>query len=129
MCHPYKIKFCPTMIRCIDCDTDNQAKKPVFDQLMQSVGYEGMMAELSQGTSHMNQQSLISKDNKRTRRSQENMTEVKIKKVERLKNQKQFNSKGAALSQYRGKSGQTDENTPPSADFLCSKTSKMYLEK
>ena len=96
--------------------------------IMQSVGYDGMMTELSQGTSGRNQQSLISKDNKRTRRSQENMTKVKVKKVERLKNQKQFNSKGAGLSQYRGKSSQNDENMPPSADFLCSKTKKMYLE-
>ena len=109
--------------------TNSFEAKMAQGSIMQSVGYEGMMSELSQGTSHMNQQSLISKDNKRTRRSQENMTEVKIKKVERLKNQKQFNSKGAGLSQYRGKSGQFDENTPPSADFLCSKTEKMYLEK
>ena len=88
-----------------------------------------MMNELSQGTSKANLQALISKDNKRTRRSRDKMTEVKIKKVEKLKKQKQFNSKGSTLTKYRGKSGQNDENKPPSADFLCSKTKKMSLEK
>ena len=96
--------------------------------IMQSIGYEGMMNELSQGTSKVNLQSLISKDNKRTRRSREKMTEVKIKKVEKLKKQKQFNSKGSTLTRYRGKSGQNDENKPPSADFLCTKATKMSLE-
>ena len=95
--------------------------------IMQSIGYEGMMNELSQGTSKVNLQCLVSKDNKRTRRSQDKMTEVKIKKVEKLKKQKQFNSKGTSLTKYRGKSGQNDENVPPSADFLCSQTKKMNL--
>ena len=97
--------------------------------IMQSVGYEGMITQLSQGTSSQNQQSLISKDSKRTRRSQEQMPEVKKKKIQRLKNQKQYSKKGAGLSKYRGNSGENDENMPPSADFLCSKTQKLKLEK
>ena len=36
MCHPYKIKFYQTMIRCIDRETDNQSNTPVFDQLMKN---------------------------------------------------------------------------------------------
>ena len=95
---------------------------------MQSIGYEGMMTEFSQETAPVNLQSLISKDNKRTRRSQEKMTEVKIKKVQKLKAQKQFNTKPTGLAKYRGKSGENDENTPPSADFLCSKAQKMNLK-
>ena len=57
------------------------------------------------------------------------MTEVKKKKIEKVKKQKQFNTKGASLSTYRGKSSENDENKPPSADFLCSKTLSMKLEK
>ena len=68
-------------------------------------------------------------DSKRTRRSQEQMPDVKKKKIQRLKNQKQYSKKGAGLSKYRGNSGENDENMPPSDDFLCSKTQKLKLEK
>ena len=112
----------------INITTDSFEAKMSQGSIMQSIGYEGMLTELSQGTSKANLQSLISKDNKRTRRSREKMTEVKIKKVEKLKKQKQFNSKGSTLTKYRGKSGQNDENKPPSADFLCTKAKKMSLE-
>ena len=57
------------------------------------------------------------------------MTEVKKKKIEKVKKQKQFNTQGASLSTYRGKSSENDKNKPPSADFLCSKTLSMKLEK
>ena len=97
--------------------------------IMQNIGYGGMLTELSQETSNVNLQSLISKDDKRTRRSQDKMKEVKIKRVEKLKKQKQFSAKGSGLTKYRGDSGQIDENTPPSKDFLCSKTEKMNLKK
>ena len=96
---------------------------------MQNIGYEGLVQELSQGTNPVNQNSLIAKDTKRTRRSQDKMTEVKKKKIEKVKQQKQFNTKGSSLSSYRGKSSQNDENKAPSADFLCSKTLNMKLEK
>ena len=96
---------------------------------MQNIGYEGLITEFSQGTNPINQQSLIAKDSKRTRRSQDKMTDVKKKKIEKIKNQKQFNSKGASLSKYRGQTNENDENKPPSADFLCSKTLNMSLKK
>ena len=80
--------------------------------IMQSVGYEGMITQLSQGTSSQNQKSLISKDSKRTRRSQEQPPDVKKKKFQRLKNQKQYSKKGAGLSKYRGNSDENDENMP-----------------
>ena len=96
---------------------------------MQNIGYEGLVTELSQGTNPVNKDSLISKDAKRTRRSRDKMTEVKKKKIEKVKRQKQFNTKGASLSVYRGKSNENDENKPPSADFLCSKTLNMKLDK
>ena len=113
----------------INIQTQSFEAKMAQASIMQSVGYEGMITELSQGTSSLNQQSLISKDSKRTRRSQEQMPEVKKKKIQRLKNQKQYSKKGAGLSKYRGNSGENDENKPPSADFLCSQTQKLKLEK
>ena len=64
-----------------------------------------------------------------TNRSQDKMTEVKKKKIEKVKKQKQFNTQGASLSTNRGKSSENDKNKPPSADFLCSKTLSMKLEK
>ena len=96
---------------------------------MQNIGYDGLVTELSQGTNPTNQQSLIAKDSKRTRRSQDKMTDVKKKKIEKIKQQKQFSSKGASLSKYRGQSNENDENKPPSADFLCTKTLNMSLKK
>ena len=64
----------------INIQTQSFEAKMAQASIMQSVGYEGMITELSQGTSSLNQQSLISKDSKRTRRSQEQMPEVKKKK-------------------------------------------------
>ena len=43
-------------------------------------------------------------------RSQDKMTEVKKKKIEKVKKQKQFNTQGASLSTYRGKSSENDKN-------------------
>ena len=116
----------------INITTDSFEAKMSQGSIMQNIGYDGLVTELSQGTNPVNQQSLIAKDSKRTRRSRENMTEVKKKKVEKIKKQKQFSSKGATLSQYRGPSSQNDENDenkPPSADFLCSKTLNLSLKK
>ena len=116
----------------INVQTDSFEAKMSQGSIIQNIGYDGLVTELSQATNLVNQQSLIAKDSKRTRRSQDKMTEVKKKKVEKIKQQKQFSSKGAALSQYRGRSGQNDENDenkPPSADFLCSKTLNMSLKK
>ena len=67
-----------------------------------------------------------------TRRSRDNMTEVKKKKIEKLKSQKQFSSKGANLGLYKGQKGKntpSDENIPPSDSFLCSQTSNMSVNK
>ena len=113
----------------INIQTDSFEAKMSQGSIMQNIGYEGLITEFSQGTNPINQQSLIAKDSKRTRRSQDKMTEVKKKKIEKIKNQKQFNSKGASLSKYRGQTNENDENKPPSADFLCSKTLNMSLKK
>ena len=113
----------------INIQTDSFEAKMSQGSIMQNIGYDGLVTELSQGTNSINQQSLIAKDSKRTRRSQDKMTDVKKKKVEKIKQQKQFSSKGASLSKYRGQSNENDENKPPSADFLCSKTLNMSLKK
>ena len=112
----------------INIQTDSFEAKMSQGSIMQNIGYDGLVTELSQGTNTTNQQSLIAKDSKRTRRSQDKMTDVKKKKIEKIKQQKQFSSKGASLSKYRGQSNENDENKPPSADFLCTKTLNMSLK-
>ena len=113
----------------INIQTDSFEAKMSQGSIMQNIGYDGLVTEFSQGTNPTNQQSLIAKDSKRTRRSQDKMTDVKKKKIEKIKQQKQFSSKGASLSKYRGQSNENDENKPPSADFLCTKTLNMSLKK
>ena len=105
--------------------------KTSLTSIIQNAGYAGLR-ELSQNTNPINNEKLVREDDRRTRRSQENMTDVKKKKIEKLKSQKQFSSKGANLGLYKGPKGkhdESDENIAPSNSFLCSQTSNMSVNK
>ena len=87
---------------------------------------------MSQNTNPINNDKLTHEDGRRTRRSQDNMLNVKKKKIEKLKSQKQFAQKGANLGLYKGRKGKQaspDENIAPSDTFLCSQTSNMSINK
>ena len=80
----------------------------------------------------MNTERLVKEDDRRTRRSQENMIDAKKKKIQKLKAQKQFSSKGAELGLYKGQKGSqdpSDENMAPSDTYLCSQTSNISIHK
>ena len=60
------------------------------------------------------------------------MIDAKKKKIEKLKAQKQFSSKGADLGLYKGQKGSqnpSDENIAPSDTYLCSQASNMSIHK
>ena len=97
--------------------------------ITQNAGYSGLR-ELSQNTNPIATKSLVKRDDDRTRRSRDKIVDNKKKKVEKLKNQKQFTSKTAGLSTYKGnKAVDNTENTPPSKAFLCTKPRKLSLDK
>ena len=97
--------------------------------IIQNAGYSGLR-ELSQNTNPIATNSLVKRDDDRTRRSRDNIIDNKKKKVEKLKNQKQFTSYTAGLSTYKGKKAvDNTENTPPSKAFLCTKARKLSLDK
>ena len=94
--------------------------------MQQNVGYSGMLHEISPNTTLVNTQTLVNSDNTRTRRSRDNMTQVKQNRLKKVYGQEQY--KGAGLTQYRGKA-KNNENVAPSESFLCSKTQNMALKK
>ena len=105
--------------------------KTSLTSIIQNSGYAGLR-ELSQNTNPINTEKLVKDNDRRTRRSRDNMTKVKQKKLEKLKSQKQFSSKGANLGLYKGRKGKnnpSDENIAPSESFLCSQTSNMSVNK
>ena len=98
--------------------------------ITQNVGYSGLLEEVSSNTSSMNSQSLSSSDDKRKRRSQENMTETKRNRLQKVYNQSQFRSdKSKSLTKYRGKRSDNDENIAPSETFQCSQTKAFCPKK
>ena len=100
-----------------------------LSSITQNAGHSGLR-ELSQGTNPVNTKSLVKRDDDRTRRSKDNMTDVKKKKVQKLRSQKQYNSKTAGLSTYRGnKADENSQNVPPSKSFLCTEARKLSLDK
>ena len=101
--------------------------KTSLTSIIQNAGYSGLR-EISENTNPINTKKLVNEDDRQKRRSQDNMVNVKKKKIEKLKNQKQFAKKGANLGLYKGQKGKTDhpdENLAPSESFLCSQPSKM----
>ena len=111
----------------INIRSDLFEAKMAMGCMQQNIGYSGMLEEISPNTSLVNSQTLVKADDTRTRRSQENMTQVKQKRLQKVYNQKQYQGKG--LTAYRGKRKSNDENEPPSATFLCSKTQNMAIKK
>ena len=111
----------------INIRSDHFEAKMAMGCMQQNVGYSGMLEEISPNTSLVNSQTLVKADDTRTRRSQENMTQVKQKRLQKVYNQKQYQGKG--LTPYHGKRKPTDENEAPSTTFLCSKTQNMALKK
>ena len=87
------------------------------------------MRELSQNTNPLNTEVLVKNDDKRTRRSRDKMVYKKKKDIQRLKNQKQFSSKGKNLANYKGSAGTQDENETPSKSYLCSQPLNMSINK
>ena len=94
--------------------------------IQQNVGYSGMLHEISPNTSSVNSKTLVNSDNTRTRRSRENMIQVKQNRLKKIYGQEQY--KGAGLTQYRGKA-KNNENVAPSASFLCSETKNLALKR
>ena len=99
-----------------------------LSSITQNAGYSGLR-EISANTNPGNDEALIKRDDTRTRRSRDNMVEVKKKKVEKLKKQKQFTSKGGNLSTYRGSKGDDSQNIAPSKSFLCTDTQNLSINK
>ena len=102
-----------------------------LSSISQNAGHSGLR-EISENTNPINTQKLVNADDRQKRRSQDNMVNVKKKKIEKLKNQKQFAKKGSTLGLYKGQKGKTDdldENKAPSETFLCSQPSKMSTNK
>ena len=99
-----------------------------LSSITQNAGFSGLR-EISRNTNPGNNESLVKTDDNRTRRSRDNMVEVKKKKVQKLKNQKQFTSKGAGLSTYKGSKGDDSQNIAPSKSFLCTNTHNLSLNK
>ena len=99
-----------------------------LSSIIQNAGNSGLR-EISDNTNPANTQSLVKSDDTRTRRTRDNIVEVKKKKIQKLKKQKQLSSKGAGLSTYRGKKGNDDENTAPSNSFLCTEAHNLSLNK
>ena len=98
--------------------------------ITQNVGHSGLLEEVSPNTSTLNSQTLSKADDKRKRRSQENMNETKRKRLQKVYGQKQYQAeKSKGLTKYRGKKLENDENKAPSETFLCSKTENMGLKK
>ena len=98
--------------------------------IIQNVGYSGLLEEVSPNTSSLNSQTLTNSDDRRKRRSQENMDEVKKNRLEKVYRQKQFQAdQSKSLTKYRGKKLNNDENKAPSESFLCSQTKNMALKK
>ena len=95
-----------------------------LSSIVQNAGYSGLR-EISKNTNPANTECLVKSDDTRTRRSRDNMVEVKKKKIQKLKNQKQFSS----LSTYRGGKGTDNENVAPSKSFLCTEPHNMSLNK
>ena len=105
--------------------------KTSLTSIIQNAGYSGLR-EISENTNPVNTKKLVNDDDRQKRRSQDNMVNVKKKKIEKLKNQKQFAKKGSNLGLYKGQKGKTDdsdENIAPSETFLCSQPTKMSTDK
>ena len=94
--------------------------------IIQNSGYAGLR-EISKHTNPVNTKVLVKNDDKRTRRSREKIVDAKKKYVQKLKNQKQFTSKGKSLAYYKGSAGTQDENETPSKSFLCSQAANMSI--
>ena len=111
----------------INIRSDHFEAKMAMGSIQQNVGYSGMLQEISPNTSLVNSKTLVDADDTRTRRSQDNMTQVKQNRLQKIYSQKQYQGKG--LTPYRGKRKEADENEAPSASFLCSETQNMALKK
>ena len=110
--------------------SDHFEAKMAMCSITQNVGYSGLLEEVSSNTSSLNSQSLAKADDKRKRRSQENMDETKRKRLQKVYGQKQYQAeKSKGLTKYRGKKLENDENKAPSETFLCSETKNMGLKK
>ena len=112
----------------INVTSDSFEAKMALSSITQNAGYSGLR-EISANTNPGNNEALVKIDDTRTRRSRDNMVEVKKKKVEKLRKQKQFTSKGANLSTYRGSKGDDSQNIAPSKSFLCSDTQNLSINK
>ena len=98
--------------------------------ITQNVGYSGLLEEVSSNTSSMNSQTLANSDEKRKRRSQDNMQETKRNRLKKVYSQAQYQSdKAKSLTKYRGKRSENDENKAPSETFQCSKTQTFGPKK
>ena len=113
----------------INIESNHFEAKLALASITHNAGYSGLR-ELSQNTNPVATSSLVKRDDDRTRRSRDNMVETKKRKIQKLKNQKQFTSKAAGLSTYKGdKAVENTENTAPSKTFLCTKARKLSLDQ
>ena len=113
----------------INIESNHFEAKLALASITHNAGYSGLR-ELSQNTNPVATSTLVKRDDDRTRRSRDNMVETKKKKIQKLKNQKQFTSKAAGLSTYKGdKATANTENTAPSKTFLCTKARKLSLDQ
>ena len=96
--------------------------------ITQNKGYSGLLEEVSSSTSSLNSTSLAKADDKRKRRSQENMVETKKNRLQKVYRQDQYQAV-KSLTKYRGKKLQNDENIAPSDSFLCSQPNNMSFKK
>ena len=123
----YVIIFIGTPINVL---SDHFEAKMAMCSITQNVGYSGLLEEVSSNTSSVNSQTLAKADDKRKRRSQENMNETKSKRLQKVYGQKQYQAeKSKGLTKYRGKKLDNDENKAPSETFLCSQTKNLGLKK
>ena len=126
---PYLTSFDLDLGDPINIESNHFEAKLALASITHNAGYSGLR-ELSQDTNPVATSSLVKRDDDRTRRSRDNMVENKKKKIQKLRNQKQFSSKTPELSTYKGdKAADNAQNTAPSKAFLCTKAKKLSLDK
>ena len=111
-------------------ESDHFEAKMAMCSMTQNAGYSGLLQEVSKNTTSLNSQTLSSQDDKRKRRSQENMNETKKKRLQKVYRQNQYQAvQTKNVTKYRGKKMANDENTAPSESFLCTKLNNIAFKK